>query len=399
MARFDRRLQAALSRRRFDDGLGGGGVAAFFKYTAGDSLAGWTTARASVAYYYDVNGVVTQAGSGVMRDGHYLGGVRHWLLEPACTNLCGQSDNFGTSWVNVCTATGSQVDIYGGTAGYNLNDTSGAVVQGSTLVPATFTGSTVKGFQIAVKKGASPAASGSTILVTDTVAVANRLLATLTWSGANPSLAMTTGTYLGNWPLTNGYFALMFQTTSVTAANAHTIVVNPAGTAAEQGDLYAGGIQLEDATRPSMIQPTSAGANRVADSAPTRPHGSTPQARTLYADLTDIGNKLGPNDGYFQIGTTVGTGNDTQQIVQAGSQFYGTITNSGTQSTGGPLVGGSVGDHMELRCASSVGLTATGGIAQRRCRIDGHGGSRGGVSSELYHSELLSPRGSSDGNS
>lgn len=60
-----------------------------FTLTPGDNIGakGGTFARASTATYFDVNGVMQSAASGVLRDAHYIGGVRTFLLEPQRTNF------------------------------------------------------------------------------------------------------------------------------------------------------------------------------------------------------------------------------------------------------------------------------------------------------------------------
>lgn len=92
-----------------------------FKYSAGDSLAAATFTRASTAAYVDANGIVQTAGSGVARDGHYIGGVRSLLLEGQRTNVAIKSrgTDFGdVAWVaiNSPTKTAGNATGIGGVA-------------------------------------------------------------------------------------------------------------------------------------------------------------------------------------------------------------------------------------------------------------------------------------------
>jgi hypothetical protein len=61
-----------------------------FDYEAGDDVAalGGTFARANQGRYVDSRGVLQTAAAGVIRDGHFIGGIRHTLLERSSTNIC-----------------------------------------------------------------------------------------------------------------------------------------------------------------------------------------------------------------------------------------------------------------------------------------------------------------------
>lgn len=77
-----------------------------FDYEAGDDITyrGGTFTRATTASYVDRNGIVRTATSGVIRDAHFIDGVRHTLLEPARTNLCLRSNDLtNASWSGAAT--------------------------------------------------------------------------------------------------------------------------------------------------------------------------------------------------------------------------------------------------------------------------------------------------------
>lgn len=98
-----------------------------FDYEAGDDISqiGGTFTRALTATYLDRNGVLRTAASGELRDGHFIGGVRHTLLEAAGTNYLTYSNTFnngawgpnGTAGMTVGTGID---DPAGGTAAYSL---------------------------------------------------------------------------------------------------------------------------------------------------------------------------------------------------------------------------------------------------------------------------------------
>ncbi|MEO7667599.1 MAG: hypothetical protein ABIU97_11295 [Dehalococcoidia bacterium] len=118
-----------------------------------------------------------------------------------------------------------------------------------------FTGNAVKAFEIIVKQGTS---TSSVIRLRDGTAGLDRLLATITWTGAVPVLTMTTGTDLTGAMEqlgTSGAYILKMQTTAVTAANAHLLELYPATTSVlgvgGTGTIYWGAVQLEDAPFPS----------------------------------------------------------------------------------------------------------------------------------------------------
>lgn len=86
--------------------LGRGNLGALLRYSPGGSLSGATFSRASSATYIDANGVLQTAASGAARDAHYIGGVRHLLLEGQRTNDCLHNrDLTNAAWVKTgCTA-------------------------------------------------------------------------------------------------------------------------------------------------------------------------------------------------------------------------------------------------------------------------------------------------------
>lgn len=164
------------------------------------------------------------------------------------SNLVLQSENFGTTWAVVATptrtaaahtASGITLDLLG-------DDNAGAAEGYSQVI--AFTGNAAKVVSLFVKEGSS---TSSVFHLVDSTAPATRLLAALTWSAGLPVVAMTTGTLEGYDTLADGVFRIRMVTTSVTAANTNTLNIYPANTAAgdvtRTGQIYAGGVQAENA--------------------------------------------------------------------------------------------------------------------------------------------------------
>lgn len=210
------------------------------------------------------------------------------LLESSRANLCLQSEDFATTWSDIGTPTLSAGALTCGVLSLALlGDDSGAAAEGKrqTFAGGSMTGDAVKAFSVFVSKGSSAAAGGSVIQFTDTSAVADRLYATVTWSGTVPSVLMATGTLLRTVRLASNIYRLEFQTSAVTAANAHRIDLYPATTAAQTGNLYVGGVMLENGAYPSSyIRTTTVAVTRSAD-ALSFPVGFPPEALTLYAKV------------------------------------------------------------------------------------------------------------------
>jgi hypothetical protein len=133
----------------------------------------------------------------------------------------------------------------------------------------------------------------------------------VTWSAAGvPSLNTITGTSLATKYIGQGVYRFEFQTTSVTAANSHSIEWTPADNgAADTGNVYAGGFQAEDAPFPSSyIKTTTATVTRAADAlSVTFGHNAT-DTETWYARIArpvwaDASGSITISPYVFRIGT------------------------------------------------------------------------------------------------
>lgn len=163
------------------------------------------------------------------------------------TNLVLQSENFGTTWTLINTATRSAPHTSSGISLDLLGDDDAGNVEGFQQ-PIVFTGDAVKAISLFVKQGSS---TSSVIHLVDTTAPATRLLCAITWSAGLPVVAMSTGTLEGYDTLVDGVFRIRLVATSVTAANTNNFIIYPANTVAgdatRTGQIYAGGVQAENA--------------------------------------------------------------------------------------------------------------------------------------------------------
>jgi hypothetical protein len=85
-------------------------------YAPGDTIAGETFTRSTVAQYRNANGEIVTAGINVKRDNHYINLVRSLLLEDTRTNICLQSQVLGTTWAPSAATIASDVTASPSTA-------------------------------------------------------------------------------------------------------------------------------------------------------------------------------------------------------------------------------------------------------------------------------------------
>jgi hypothetical protein len=190
-----------------------------------------------------------------------------YLPEQASTNLCLQSENFGTTWVAASAPTRTAAALRCGSVFLDLIGDNSAVAIASYTQAITFTGDAVKAISLFFAQGT---ATTSLVQLNDATATADRLKAAITWASGIPTVTMTTGTLLGLDSLANGVFRVRMATTAVTAANVNNLNVYPANTAAgdvaQQGTIYMGGVQAENSTScSSYIGTTAATVTRNPD--------------------------------------------------------------------------------------------------------------------------------------
>jgi hypothetical protein len=267
-------------------------------------------------------------------------------VSQAATNLCLQSENFGTTWAAIGTPTRTAAAQTCGEVALDLlGDDAAGTLEGYSQV-VTYNNTIQKAVSCIVKKGTS---TSSVIRLRDTTASANRLLATITWSGSVPSVAMTTGFHYGTIPLANGCYRLLFQSTSVThTPNVNQLEVYPATTSglaiANTGTLYIGAMQTLDQTRCAAYYKTTTGAAGSAPDYITSTVSWAPQDFTVYARVqrppqADLTGGVGFAGYICYLGTGPG----------AGFALY--FTSATPTLVGGQLfdtAGGSVGANASV---------------------------------------------------
>lgn len=185
----------------------------------------------------------------------------------------------------------------------NITDNSGTL---ASLVsePITFTGDGIRCLGFAATKGLFPALSGTLIQVTDTTSSADRVAVNLTWDGSgNPIVSVTTGNYIGPFPLGPNIWWFVVQSTSITAAHSHTVKVTPAQTAGQTGDVYLGGLWIDN--QRTWTMPLNQGASTVPRSADlvSAAIDFLPQPCTFYGKVVLQPTASGGNDEIVRIGT------------------------------------------------------------------------------------------------
>jgi hypothetical protein len=208
--------------------------------------------------------------------------------DRAVTNLVLRSEDFGTTWSAVGSPTRTAAAKSAGDVALDLlGDDAAGTLEGYTQT-VTFTGNAQKAVSLFIAKGTS---TSSVIRLRDTTASANRLLATVTWSGTVPSVAMTTGTHLSLSPVPcgNGVYRLLFQTSSVTAANTNQLEIYPATdsglSATPIGNVYVGGVQAENYEAPRQYAKSVSSAATTTGDELSTPISWLPQDFTVYARL------------------------------------------------------------------------------------------------------------------
>lgn len=254
-----------------------------FDYEAGDDITvkGGTFTRASTAYYVDRNGVLRSAASGVIRDAHFIGGVRHTLLEKAGANLVTAAFS---AWTNVSVAlTESQSDPTGGTAATLLATTSGG---GAIRRTVAFTADATKAVSVFLKPGTS-AVTRFGVYSSD---IADwRHLVEITWASLAIATVVGSGTVFPLEALAGGWYRLSISVAGVIAANTNDLYIYPAGGSGE-GTCSAYFAQAENALVPSSAMGIS--GTRVVD-ALSFTYATVAQAMTVYVKAAVMGTGYG----------------------------------------------------------------------------------------------------------
>lgn len=242
-----------------------------------------------------------------------------YLCEGANTNLCLQSENFGTTWAAVGTPTRSAAALACGDLVLDLiGDDDGAALEGYTQT-VTFTADAVKAVSGFFAAGTS---TSTVIRLRDTTGAADRLLVTLAWAGGVPTPTATTGTVLGTDVLANSVYRIRMVTTAVTAASTHSLEVYPATNSAlvttSTGNVNAGGMQAENSTFCSSYIPTTVAiVTRNADVLTYATSGNLlGTVGAAYAEITSL-KTAASNGDPIVLSTYTGTGGAPIAVADA----------------------------------------------------------------------------------
>lgn len=273
-------------------------------------------------------------------------------LDVARTSLITSQDI--SAWTNQGTPVVTAVTSpYAGVSGYLVEDNDGAANEGKYLA-VVFTADAVKSVAICIKAGS---ATSSAVQLRDESAGADRILATVTWSGTDPGTpAMTTGTYLGKKELSDDWWLLSFQSTSVTAANTHRLYVYGASTTASSTGTTYWALPTA-ANAPYLTTVLTASQVGVADDLRfTFPF--LVQPLSLYLKATELGTRYTATTAMLAA-ICLGTSSTTDprlSIFTTGSGGYGVSWDPGTDTTATLAAFPAVSQAFELL----VTLSSTG---------------------------------------
>ena len=244
------------------------------------------------------------------------------LLEPAYTNLV-TSDNFDSGWTSSGTPviTASISDPAGGTAAYRIADDSGAASEYKVL-NVTFTGNAVKVVVFVVREATMASSGVQRLALQDASAPATRLALDISaWTSGAPTVAASTGSYLGKRYVGNGYWALYGLSTSVTAANTNRLEVYPAETTAATGSIDVYRVNAYNAATPPWSILDASEVKALDTWYAQFPH--VPQAMTVFVDLIEGQQPNFGDQWVFQIGNAAATGARFQVYKVTGGDSYG----------------------------------------------------------------------------
>ena len=198
--------------------------------------------------------------------------VPSYVSEPATTNLVNNSEGLlGWSTSGSPSVFGGFDDPFDGTDMFRVDRSGGPGTDFIFEVLDSFTTDAQKAVSIFVAEGITPSAVGFHVRLEDTTAVATRLDALVLFDadGVPQVISTASGSFLRRTlaAFTGGrqVFRLEFLTDSVLFANTHQVELQPHD-AGDGGDVFATGVQVDDAPFVSTYKRTSgAAAVGVAD--------------------------------------------------------------------------------------------------------------------------------------
>lgn len=166
----------------------------------------------------------------------------------------------GWGTLNTPILTGGQVDPFGGTAAYQVQDDSGSLSEGVQHA-VTFTSSSVrKAVSFFAKELTAGISLG--VEIRDSTVVQNRLTADIDWSAGVPSVNTTVGVFLKALAAGNGWYRFFFQTDlNVVHTNTNAIHLRIGrDNAVDVGSHYIFGAMVQEQVTPGPYRgPSSLG--------------------------------------------------------------------------------------------------------------------------------------------
>ncbi len=346
-----------------------------FRLRGGGRVEEGTFTRADAttsATYITKTGTIATAAANVLRtewvdlDDDDVRETPGFLLEGSRTNVCLRSQDF-SNWTPIGTPVLTSGALMLGDLSLDLvEDDDGAALEGYSR-SVTLTGAAVKAVSLFAKKGTSSSDAFGVTLVDSGAATV--LAMEIDWDANGvPTVTETTGDHLIAHYIGNGVYRFHFQTASA-AAGAATLSIYAAYNAAavaDVGNVYVGGVQVEDAAFPSSyIKTTTATVTRAADSL-TFPFGFGPQddltvlarlARPVWADAS--GN-IGIYPGVYSIGSALNPPQVALYADTAARDLYVSVDTNTTDA----VVGASVPAGATLSLCAQYRALTTGGATR-----------------------------------
>lgn len=263
------------------------------RYAPGDTITGESFTRSTTAYQVNASGVPVSVAINTKRAGHYVGGVRHILLEGPSTNLILRGNDLShAAWTRTTLTVATGVaDPAGGTAACTL----------------TATGANSNAYQ--------NGGDGSSIVRTASMWIRRRTgsgaVVLITPAGGNTAPLAITGTWT------------RFSGQGVAHVSRYCGV--QLATSGDEVDVWCP--QCDDMQVPtSEIPTTTASVTRESDfySLPAPP----PQELSLYVRMTELGTIYTPNARLAQISNAAS--GDPRLILYNSGGFYQTLHGNGT---------------------------------------------------------------------